>query len=188
MCSHTISCRRWFQKVRSVFFRSFPATDKLKRRKQYPKFRFLTCVVYYETNYGYTMKVGKRYQVDQCKIGSAINLHLVALTLSFVNIIVAQIWLIATIFRLLMWNIMRRPDNYDYFFLVFLTFAGLWPRVLRQIGIVVMQEYIIKSMYSLDKNCAIVMVVVGGEEGVQVCRQVSQLCRSTSQREYVLAR
>jgi hypothetical protein len=28
-------------------------------------------------------------------------------------------------------NITRRPDNYSNYFLIFLTFAGLWPRVLR---------------------------------------------------------
>ncbi len=28
-------------------------------------------------------------------------------------------------------NITHRPDNYSIYFLVFLTYAGLWPRVLR---------------------------------------------------------
>ena len=104
--------RRWFRKVRSVFFHNvrrytsnpFRQPTNLKfysHRNQYPKFRFVAYVVYYQTYNMATQRTQiKGSRQTYRKICAAIYLHPVAL--SFVNIIVAQIWLIATIFGLLM--------------------------------------------------------------------------------------
>ncbi len=126
-----LTLRRWFQKVQSVFshnvkkdtshpFRQPTNLNFYSHRNQYPKFCFVTYVVYYQT---YNMAT-ERTQIKGIrqtyrKICTAIYLHPVAL--SFVNIIVAQIWLIATIFGLLMHHgtkIQEKPNRVQHLHLL----------------------------------------------------------------------